>query len=208
MSNRYASRAIAAPTLFGALAGDRASSRALQVGAVLFVTILTAAAAQVTIPFQPVPFTLQPALVLLGGAALGARLGFASQVLYLMLGVVGLPVFAASPFLPQGAARLLGPTAGFLLAYPVAAFATGWLAERGFDRRYFTSVAAMAAGLAVLFIGGLLRLAYVPPSMGLERAFEIGVAPFIVADLLKLVIAAAVLPSVWKLVYFPKTSRY
>ncbi|MPZ17749.1 MAG: biotin transporter BioY [Luteitalea sp.] len=200
MSNGYAPRAIVVPTLLGRLAGDRASSRALQLGAVLFVTALTAAAAQVTIPFQPVPFTLQPTLVLLGGAALGARLGFASQVLYLMLGVVGLPVFAASPFLPQGAARLLGPTAGFLLAYPFAAFATGWLAERRFDRRYLTSLMAMAAGLAILFIGGLLRLAYVPPAMGLERALEVGVAPFFVADLLKLVIAAAVLPSVWKLV--------
>lgn len=200
MLSRDGARAIVAPTLFGELAGDRASSGAVQVGAVLFLTVLTAAAAQMTIPFQPVPFTLQPAVVLLGGAALGARLGFLSQVLYLMLGVAGLPVFAASPFLPQGAARLLGPTAGFLLAYPCAAFVTGWLAERGFDRRYLTSLAAMSIGLAILFIGGVLRLAYVPPAMGLARAFEVGVAPFLVADLVKLVIAAAVLPSLWRLV--------
>ena len=69
-----------------------------------------------------------------------------SQVLYLALGIAGLPVFAASPMLPQGAARLLGPTGGYLLSYPFAAFVAGWLAERGFDRRYATSFVAMLAG--------------------------------------------------------------
>ena len=63
------------------------------------------------LPFTPVPFTFQPMVVLIGGAALGARLGMVSQVLYLLIGLAGLPVFAASPLLPQGAARLLGPTA-------------------------------------------------------------------------------------------------
>src|ERR671935_525677 len=116
---------------------------------VAFVTALTAAAAQVSIPlaFTPVPFTLQPMVVLLGGAALGSRLGFASQILYLAAGIAGLPVFAASPVLPQGFARLLGPTGGYLMSYPFAAFVTGALAERGFDRRYVTSALAMAAGL-------------------------------------------------------------
>ncbi len=101
-----------------------------QIGAVLFVTILTAIAAQISIPlpFTPVPFTFQPMVVLLGAAALGPRLGMASQILYLALGFAGLPVFAASPLLPQGAARLLGPTGGYLMAYPFAAFAAGWLA--------------------------------------------------------------------------------
>src|SRR6185312_15589635 len=110
-------------------------SIAFRACAVLFVTVLTAAAAQVSIPlpFTPVPFTLQPMIVLLGGAALGARLGATSQALYLCLGLIGLPVFAASPTLPPGAARLIGPTAGFLLSYPLAAFVTGWLAERRFD---------------------------------------------------------------------------
>ena len=68
-------------------------------------------------------------------------------------------MFAASPVLPQGAARLLGPTGGYLMAYPFAAFVAGWLAERGFDRRYLTAVLAMGAGLLVVFAGGVLWLA-------------------------------------------------
>src|SRR5256885_10871146 len=111
----------------------RADSRTLQAaeraGAVAFVTVLTAIAAQISIPlpFTPVPFTFQPMIVLLGGAALGARLGLTSQILYLALGIAGLPVFAASPTLPLGAARLLGPTGGYLMSYPLAAFVAGYL---------------------------------------------------------------------------------
>ena len=129
---------------------------AIRVAAVLFVTALTAAAAQISVPlpFTPVPFTFQPMVVLLGGALLGARLGAVSQVLYLSLGVAGLPVFAASVVLPQGPARLLGPTGGYLMAYPFAAYVTGWLAARGFDRRYLTAVIAMGAGLLVVFTCG------------------------------------------------------
>src|SRR5580692_8027671 len=97
---------------------------AQRAGAIVFVTVLTAIAAQVSIPlpFTPVPFTFQPMIVLLGGAALGARLGMTSQFLYLALGVAGLPVFAASATLPPGVARLLGPTGGYLMSYPFAAF--------------------------------------------------------------------------------------
>ena len=123
-------------------------SATIRAAAVLFVTVLTIVAAQISLPlpFTPVPFTLQPMVVLLGGAALGARLGMTSQLLYLAAGIAGLPVFAASPVLPQGFARLLGPTGGYLMSYPLAAFVTGYLAERGFDRRYVTSLIAMAAG--------------------------------------------------------------
>src|SRR5688500_8839433 len=131
-------RLAGAPTVLGTLIAGSTLDRALKVAAVLFVTALTAIAAQVSVPvpFTPVPFTLQPMVVLLGGAALGARLGMASQVLYLTLGMAGLPVFAASPVLPQGIFRLLGPTGGYLMSYPFAAFLTGFLAERRFDRRY------------------------------------------------------------------------
>jgi len=173
-----------------------------QIGAVLFVTILTAVAAQVSIPlpFTPVPFTFQPMVVLLGAAALGPRLGMASQILYLSLGFAGLPVFAASPLLPQGAARLLGPTGGYLMAYPFAAFAAGWLAERGFDRRYVSAVAAMICGLAVVFTGGILWLTIASkPSIGLSGALATGFVPFIIPDLAKLLVAAAVMPGLWRI---------
>jgi biotin transport system substrate-specific component len=187
------------PTFLGFVT-TRVDSRALRTAeraaAVAFITVLTAMAAQVSLPlpFTPVPFTFQPMIVLLGGAALGGRLGMSSQVLYLALGVAGLPVFAASPALPQGAARLLGPTGGYLMAYPFAAYAAGWLAERGFDRRYLTAFAAMLCGLALVFAGGV---AWLVPSVGLRTAVATGFAPFIVADLLKLAAAAGVMPTLW-----------
>ena len=114
-------------------------------------------------------------VVLLGGAALGARLGMAAQVVYLLAGIAGLPVFAASPSLPQGALRLLGPTGGYLMSYPFAAFLTGLLAESGFDRRYLTSVVAMGAGLLVIFACGVLWLAFFArPAVGLGAALRAG----------------------------------
>jgi biotin transport system substrate-specific component len=169
----------------------------VQVLSVLFVAVLTAAAAQLSfpLPFTPVPFTIQPMIVLIGAAALGARLGALSQVLYLTLGVVGLPVFAFSPELPQGFARLLGPTGGYLMAYPLAAFATGLLAERGFDRRYLTSIAAMAVGLSIIFVGGVVWIARFS---GVDVALATGLYPFVIVDVIKIVAAGLVLPTVWK----------
>jgi|SRR6185295_14328380 len=196
------------PTLLAVISRASASdSRALRLaeraGAVAFVTALTAAAAQVSapLPFTPVPLTFQPMVVLLGGAVLGSRLGTMAQILYLALGIAGLPVFAASPMLPQGAARLLGPTGGYLMAYPLAAFVTGVLAQRGFDRRYFTAVAAMTCGLAVIFAGGVLWLSrFTVPPGSISAALAVGFSPFIVADFGKLLVAAGVMPSLWWLV--------
>jgi biotin transport system substrate-specific component len=191
-------------TLLGTLTAQRELSGAIRAAAVVLLAALTAAAAQISVhlPFTPVPFTLQPMVVLLGGAALGSRLGMSSQVLYLLAGVAGLPVFAASSVLPQGPLRLLGPTGGYLLAYPFAAFVTGWLAERGFDRRYLTSVVAMASGLAIIFGFGVAWLAFVaaPAPLGLAAAISGGLLPFFPADVFKLFVAAAVLPGIWRLV--------
>jgi biotin transport system substrate-specific component len=173
-----------------------------QVCAVVLVTGLTAVAAQVSIhlPFTPVPFTFQPMVVLLGAMVLGSRLGAASQMLYLALGIAGIPVFAASPLLPQGAARLFGPSGGYLMSYPLAAFVTGCLAERGFDRRYLTAIVAMAAGLAVVYAGGASWLAIVSqPARSVPAAVAAGIAPFVVADLLKLFVAAGVMPGLWRI---------
>jgi biotin transport system substrate-specific component len=186
---------------------DRVSMRAssatwwtgVQLLSVTFVAVLTAAASQLSfpLPFTPVPFTIQPMIVLIGGAALGSRLGALSQTLYLTLGIVGLPVFAFSPELPQGVARLFGPTGGYLMAYPMAAFITGWLAERGFDRRYGTSILAMTTGLSVIFAGGVLCLANLA---GWSTALASGLYPFIGVDIIKVAMAGIVLPSLWRFI--------
>ena len=201
MLDRNHARGARCGTLLASLTPRSDVSRAIRVGAVVFVTALTAAMAQVSVPLPltPVPLTLQPMIVLLGGAALGSRLGFASQMLYLAAGVAGLPVFAASSVLPPGPLRLLGPTGGYLLAYPCAAFVTGWLAERGFDRRYSTSVAAMLTGLAIIFGGGVGWLAWGVPAAGFGAALHAGAYPFLLADVVKVLAAAAALPAVWHL---------
>jgi biotin transport system substrate-specific component len=134
-------------------------------------------------------------IVLVGAAALGGRLGAMSQILYLMLGIAGLPVFAFSPELPQGFARLIGPTGGYLMAYPIAAFVTGLLAERGMDRRYLTSIIAMTAGLSIIFLGGVLWIAR---AAGMQTALATGLYPFIVVDIVKVVAAGLILPTAWK----------
>ena len=184
---------------------DRVSMRAashnawagVQILSVVFVAVLTAAAAQLSfpLPFTPVPFTIQPMIVLIGAAALGSRLGALAQIFYLMLGIAGLPVFAFSPELPQGVARLVGPTGGYLMAYPIAAFVTGLLAEQGLDRRYVTSILAMGVGLSVIFAGGVLWIAR---AAGIEAALATGLYPFIVVDVIKVVAAGLVLPTAWK----------
>jgi biotin transport system substrate-specific component len=191
----YRATSAQAPLSLVALAADRAGSRlaaqGVRAGAVLFAVGLTGASSQlsVTVPWTAVPFTMQPVAVLLAGAVLGARLGLLSQVLYLCLGVTGAAMFALSPVLAPGFARLLGPTGGFLMAFPLAAFATGWLAERGWTRTYAGALASMAAGLVVLYAGGASWLALVagPASLGALWAFA-------VSDVVKAAVAAGVLP--------------
>jgi len=188
------------------IAGANGHATAIRAAATLFVTVLTAAASQISVPlpFTPVPFTFQPMIVLLGGVVLGPSLGMAAQVMYLAAGLLGLPVFAFSPDLPQGALRLLGPTGGYLMAYPLAAWVAGALATRGFDRRYLTSIVAMAAGLGVIFAGGVTWLSlYAPGADGrsFQAALATGFYPFVVADAIKLCLAAAVMPVAWRFLH-------
>jgi biotin transport system substrate-specific component len=206
----YSLQSAPTPTLMQTLCAGAPSRQvqwAIRAGGVLFMTALTAAAAQVSfsIPFTQVPFTLQPMVVLMAGLALGPRLGLLSQVLYLVAGVLGAPVFAVSPTLPMGAARLIGPTGGYLMAYPIAALVTGYLAERGFDRRHATSVLAMLAGLIVIYACGVLWLGLFVSTassgpVGISAALATGFYPFVVADILKVLLAAAVMPALWRLI--------
>jgi biotin transport system substrate-specific component len=189
---------------------DAGTSLVTRAVAVVFFAALTAAAAQISVPlpFTQVPFTFQPTVVLLSGLVLGPRLGAASQVLYLAAGIAGLPVFAASATLPPGVWRLFGPTGGYLMSYPLAAFVAGAFARRGFDRRYLTSIVAMALGLLVIYACGTLWLAYASvgrTAIGLASAFATGVAPFVIADIVKLAAAAGIVPGLWRLI--PPLSR-
>jgi len=190
-----------AETLFTRSIGGVAVRTPARAAAVLLAVALTAAAAQFTLvlPGTAVPFTLTPLVVMLTGAALGSRLGFVVQALYLAAGAAGAPVFAPSPLLPPGAGRLIGPTGGYLMAYPVAAFVTGWLAERGWDRRYATSLLSMLAGLAIIFASGVSWMV-IGLQVALPIAFVDGFARFVVADLMKAALAAMILPQAWKLV--------
>jgi biotin transport system substrate-specific component len=175
----------------------------LRVAVVGLAFALQAVAAQFTIPvpFTAVPFVLTPLVVLLSGAALGSRLGAITQALYILAGVAGLPVFAPSITLPGGVLRLLGPTGGYLMAYPLAAFVAGWLAERGWDRRYVTSVSAMLLGLLVIFAGGVSWLS-ISVTHSIPVAIQTGFLPFVAADIFKVLLAAAILPQAWKMLGF------
>ncbi len=183
-----------AETLTGALFAPLDWARSLAL--VLGFSLLTALAAQVAIPlpFTPVPVTMQTFAVLLTGALLGPRLGALAMCAYLVEGACGLPFFS---FGRGGAVYLLfAPTSGYLLSYPLAAFVTGWLAARGWDRKFLPAVAAMAIGSIVILAGGWLGLLrFFSPTAALAQ----GVAPFLVGDVVKLALAAAVLPSGWAL---------
>ncbi|MEO8482353.1 MAG: biotin transporter BioY [Acidobacteriota bacterium] len=175
------------------------SATPIRVASVALAVAVTAASAQFTmpVPFTAVPFTFTPMAVLLTAAALGSRLGALSQVLYVLLGAAGLAVFSPSGTLPPGILRLAGPTGGYLMAYPVAAFVTGWLTERGWDRRYLTAAAAMLLGLGVIYAGGVswLTVAY---THSVGAAVTMGLAQFVVFDVLKIAAAALVLPQAWR----------
>lgn len=163
-----------------ARAPSRTARRAL--GVVTFA-VLTALGAKVSLPIPgtPVPFTFQPLVVLLAGTLLGARLGAASQAAYLLAGVAGLPVFAAG----GGAAYLFGPTGGYLMTYPAAAWVAGALAGAGL----FRTLAGLLLGLAVIYLGGVAWLAVVGT---VTTAVALGLRPFILADLVKVVLALVV----------------
>jgi biotin transport system substrate-specific component len=161
--------------------------------------IALAAQLRIDLPFSPVPVTGQTFAVLVVGAALGARLGAAAVIAYLVEGLAGLPVFAGgtSAWTPgtTGIPVIAGPTAGYLVGFVAAAAIVGALAERGFDRNVVTTIVAMVLGDLAIYVFGLPWLA---KFVGIDKAIPLGLQPFIVGDLFKIALAAAALPLAWR----------
>ncbi len=155
--------------------------------------------ARILLPFSPVPITGQTFAVLMLGALLGSRRGGLSVLLYIAEGAAGLPVFALGGGLPI----LFGPTGGYLLGFVPAAYIVGLLAERGWDRRVSKTILAMILGNIVLYTFGLLWLSR---WVGINRVFITGLYPFIIGEILKLVLAAVILPTGWKLLPISKSN--
>ena len=160
-------------------------------------SLILAISAKIKVPLEPVPITMQVFVILAMGAILGSKLGAATVLLYLAEGATGLPVFTGTPEKGIGLAYMMGGTGGYLLGYVAAAYAVGWLAERGWDRTFFTSGVAMVAGIALIYIPGVLWLGSL---FGWDKPIlEWGFYPFIMADLAKAGLAMALLPLTWKL---------
>lgn len=181
-------------TLMGAALAPLDSVRSA--GLVVVFSLFVAAAAQFSIQIGPIPITGQSFAVLLTGALLGSRLGAAALIAYLIEGAVGLPFFA--PIGAPGILRFFGPTGGYLVAFPAAAFVTGAFAEHGWDKRYPTAVAAMAIGSVIILIGGWAWFSVVTNTSPIV-AFYPAVGKFLIGDLIKIALAAAVLPTGWAL---------
>jgi biotin transporter BioY len=180
-------------TLLGAALAPLDWTRSVSL-AVAF-SLLTALAAQIVIPIGPVPITGSTFAVLLTGALLGSRLGAMSLIIYLVEGAAGLPFFYGGS---SGIAHIFGPTGGYLVAFPAAAFITGAFAENGWDKRFLTAAAAMAVGSALILLAGWMWFA-VLMNTNLPAAFKVSVAPHLIGDVIKIVLAAAVLPTGWAL---------
>lgn len=158
---------------------------------VIAASLVIAISAHIAIPLWPVPMTMQPVAILLVGAALGSTRGSLAALLYLLEGLGGLPVFANGAF---GAAVFLGPTAGYLLAFPLGAWIAGRISERAWGRSVALTILGMAIALATIHLGGWTWLA-TAMGLGAVKAFIVGVAPFWVSDIVKIAIAATILPA-------------
>jgi biotin transport system substrate-specific component len=174
---------------------DRADGLSAVARAVILValgTALLALSAKINLPLPYVPMTLQTLVVLMIGAAYGWRLGSATVIAYLAEGAIGLPVFAGPV---GGLAPLLGPTAGYLAGFVAAAFITGWLSERGWDRSVPRLFVAMGFGHIVILAAGFAWLAF-GMKLGVEKAWLVGIVPFVAASVIKNALGAAFVPAI------------
>ena len=160
---------------------------------VIICSLLLILSAKIKVDLYPVPMTLQPLAVLMIAMLCGRNISVAAVSLYLFQGMVGIPVFAYGGGLPY----LLGPTGGFLFGFLFASMIIGELADRGWGKQNFKSVFAMLIGLVVIYAFGIFQLSILK---GFDFAIINGLKPFIVGDLYKLILAALILPQIWKLV--------
>jgi biotin transport system substrate-specific component len=155
-------------------------------------TALLTLSAKVNLLLPYVPMTLQTLVVLVIGAAYGWRLGSATVIAYLAEGAIGFPVFAGPA---GGLAPLLGPTGGYLLGFVAAAFVTGWLSERGWDRSVPRLFVAMGFGHVLILAAGFVWLAF-GMKLGVDKAWLVGIAPFMAASLIKNALGATLVPAI------------
>ena len=168
-------------------------SLAKDIALVLSFAILTGISAKLKIEIGAVPITMQTFTVLLTGALLGSKRGGISQLTYILMGLTGVSWFSRG----GGIQYILSPTFGYIIGFVFAAYFVGWLCEKGFDRKIKTAILAMLFGNILIYISGLFWLA---KFVGLGKVLSIGVYPFIIGDLLKILLAGLVLPMGWKLI--------
>ena len=160
-----------------------------------FFAALTAVGAFISIPIYPVPLTLQTLFTLLAGMTLGSVMGALSQIIYVLLGVVGLPVFAG---FKSGIGILLGPTGGFLFGFIISAYVIGKMIELKKEKNIFYYFLAGLSGTVLLYIFGITQLSLVT-GIGVKKAIILGMLPFLPGDILK-IIAASFIANKLKLV--------
>ncbi|MCO5083283.1 MAG: biotin transporter BioY [Rhizobiaceae bacterium] len=192
-----ASTTITRPLVSLALPEGRNARLAMQFGLAVLGTLLLTLSAKTKVVFGPVDMSLQTLAVILIAAAFGLRLGLATLLLYMAEGAAGLPVFQSTPEKGIGLAYMLGTTGGYLAGFVVMAAIIGWAADRGWDRnvlKFFGIVVIADAIMLAMGFGWLSAL------IGVEKGWQFGVAPFIVPDLIKAALAAALVPAVWSLI--------
>ena len=162
------------------------------------IALAVAAKIKVLVPPSPVPVTMGTFAVLTIGAAYGPRLGLATILVYMLVGAFGFDVFAGSSAEKFGLTYMMGGTGGYLVGYVLATLALGYFARKGWDRSVIMMAVAMLVGNALIYIPGLLWLNQF--ASGWAQTFEWGITPFLIGDVMKLAVAALILPAVWKLV--------
>ena len=185
------------PTLLDTVLPAATNSWLYKVVLVLAGTALLTLSAKIQVPFYPVPMTMQTFAVLVIGMAFGWKLGGLTILAYLAEGALGLPVFAGTPAKGIGLAYMAGPTGGYLVGFVISAMTVGYMAEKGFDRSVVSTLLAMLFGTAIIFAFGFVWLANL---IGMEKAFQFGVLPFMWGAVVKIALAAAVRPLCWKLI--------